>query len=463
MNLKSLLFGSAAVLAAGTGAQAADLPVAEPVEYVRICDAFGTGFYYIPGTDTCLRVSGQVRVEWHAVHDLDNSIHRGSGAGGGFGPFLGGAGREFNNYTTRARGNVRLDARTQTDFGLVRAYIDLQMTVGPSDFATNYDSASPDLASAFIQISRDWVTYTAGHTGSFFDFWGSNTFGTRISIDDNTTEQTLFGFTFPFGNGFSFTVATEDPASSGRRLNSGISAIPNPLPVFAFDNYEGQEFPDGVVNLRVDQGWGSAQIAGVVHHIHDKCSTVDFNNPLQLNCFELFEGADDEDGIGYAVGAGANFNLPFFGLVLNSWAGWSEGAIGYVTSNPLSRGYFLGIQSGDFVGPTGDDSQSVAFVGRAGLTGQLAPNLTFHIDGSYSEIETEPVLNFFAPKLTVDLDYEFWAVVANIVWEPVPGLTMGPEVGWNHLELEDPAGTETFFDGDEFDVVGGMWRVQRAF
>ena len=49
MKLKSLLFGSAAVLAAGTGAQAADLPTVEPVEYVRICDAFGTGFFYIPG------------------------------------------------------------------------------------------------------------------------------------------------------------------------------------------------------------------------------------------------------------------------------------------------------------------------------------------------------------------------------------------------------------------------------
>ena len=54
MKLKSLLFGSAAVLAAGTGAQAADLPTVEPVEYVRICDAFGTGYFYIPGTDTCL-------------------------------------------------------------------------------------------------------------------------------------------------------------------------------------------------------------------------------------------------------------------------------------------------------------------------------------------------------------------------------------------------------------------------
>ena len=67
MKLKSLLFGSAAVLAAGTGAQAADLPTVEPVEYVRICDAFGTGFFYIPGTDTCLKLSGYVRVESHFV------------------------------------------------------------------------------------------------------------------------------------------------------------------------------------------------------------------------------------------------------------------------------------------------------------------------------------------------------------------------------------------------------------
>ena len=71
MKLKSLLFGSAAVLAAGTGAQAADLPTAEPVEYVRICDAFGTGFYYIPGTETCLKVGGRVRIEWGYVDDSD--------------------------------------------------------------------------------------------------------------------------------------------------------------------------------------------------------------------------------------------------------------------------------------------------------------------------------------------------------------------------------------------------------
>ena len=61
--VKSLLLGSAAGIAAVAGAQAADLPSrkAAPVEYVRVCSAYGAGFFFIPGTDTCLRVGGRVR------------------------------------------------------------------------------------------------------------------------------------------------------------------------------------------------------------------------------------------------------------------------------------------------------------------------------------------------------------------------------------------------------------------
>ena len=55
---KSLLLGSAAAFVATAGAQAADLPMrkAAPVEYVKVCDAYGAGFFYIPGTDTCIKV-----------------------------------------------------------------------------------------------------------------------------------------------------------------------------------------------------------------------------------------------------------------------------------------------------------------------------------------------------------------------------------------------------------------------
>ena len=61
--VKSLLLGSAAGLIAVAGAQAADLPVkAKAVEYVKICSLYGVGYYYIPGTDTCIKIGGYVRL-----------------------------------------------------------------------------------------------------------------------------------------------------------------------------------------------------------------------------------------------------------------------------------------------------------------------------------------------------------------------------------------------------------------
>ena len=64
--VKSLLLGSAAGLMAVAGAQAADLPVkAAPVEYVKICSLYGAGFYYLPGTDICVKIGGYVRGQYY--------------------------------------------------------------------------------------------------------------------------------------------------------------------------------------------------------------------------------------------------------------------------------------------------------------------------------------------------------------------------------------------------------------
>ncbi len=65
--IKSLLLGSAAGIAAVAAAQAADLPSRKsaPAEYVKICDAYGAGYFYIPGSDTCLRIGGYVRAEYN--------------------------------------------------------------------------------------------------------------------------------------------------------------------------------------------------------------------------------------------------------------------------------------------------------------------------------------------------------------------------------------------------------------
>ena len=71
--VKSLLLGSAAGLVAVTAGQAADLPVkAKPVEYVKICSLYGAGFYYMPGTDLCIKVGGWVRAE--AAYGVNGSL-----------------------------------------------------------------------------------------------------------------------------------------------------------------------------------------------------------------------------------------------------------------------------------------------------------------------------------------------------------------------------------------------------
>src|SRR5947199_79117 len=74
--VKSLMLGSAAGLLAMSGAQAADLPVkAKAVEYVRICSLYGAGFFYIPGTDTCIKLGGYLRAE---VAANTNSVYTGN-------------------------------------------------------------------------------------------------------------------------------------------------------------------------------------------------------------------------------------------------------------------------------------------------------------------------------------------------------------------------------------------------
>src|SRR5216684_7312761 len=61
--VKSLLLGTAAGFVAVAGAQAADMPVKAAVQYVKICNLYGDGFYYLPGTNICVKLGGYVRFE----------------------------------------------------------------------------------------------------------------------------------------------------------------------------------------------------------------------------------------------------------------------------------------------------------------------------------------------------------------------------------------------------------------
>ena len=119
--VKSLMLSSAAGIIAVSGAQAADLPVkAKAVEYVRVCSLYGAGFYYIPGTDTCLRLGGYLRAEVVAVGNSDWSGPN-NGAGGANNRFT-------NGYTWRGRNDILIDTRTATEYGVVRSYGEMTLS-----------------------------------------------------------------------------------------------------------------------------------------------------------------------------------------------------------------------------------------------------------------------------------------------------------------------------------------------
>ena len=110
MNIKSLLLGSAAALAAVSGAQAADAIVAaapEPMEYVKVCDAFGKGYFYIPGTETCLNLTGAVRwqLNWSKTGVVNGN--KWSSYSGGF-------------------GRLELNAKNDSEVGTVYSFIRIQ-------------------------------------------------------------------------------------------------------------------------------------------------------------------------------------------------------------------------------------------------------------------------------------------------------------------------------------------------
>ena len=389
MRFRSVLFGSAAMLSCVGGATAADLPIAEPAaQYVRVCNTFGGGFFYIPGSNTCLMLSGYVRSEWHYV-DGDTSIL-----------FPGGTKSAFNNRTSRARANVMWDAQTSTDLGLIRTYVEFQAVRGPEDYDQVYPEAF-EMPSAFIEVTNDRGIFTAGRTGSFFDFYGSDDYGTRIDVDDSTTEQNLVAYTVVSALGLKGTLSIEDPDSGGRRKNGA-------------DDYEGQELPDLVGQLRLEKEWGTVQASGVARHIHDV----------------------NGDGFGWAASGGVSLNLPIDKIVFSTQFGYSEGAIAYLTNDPGGIG--------DFSGPDGEDTNR-AWMARGGFLVPLTPTITSWLDASFTHAEDG----------VTDNEYDFLAGVIGASYMPNNRLMMGPEVGYNRIDGDDP--------GEDGDVWGVMWRTQANF
>jgi hypothetical protein len=271
--------GSVAGLCAAAGAQAADLPVqkAAPVEYVRVCTEAGEGFFYIPGTDTCLRIGGRVRAERIAIETFDR---RDDGVG-----FL-------------ARGRLNVDARTQTEYGTLRAFLRYELTRSTGAYLDSGSALNgvgdpgqsrtgPSLDRAFVQFGP----LTAGRTQSFFDFYANDlTFSAQLGSDLVT--QTL-AYTATLGD-VSATIAIEDGIER-RAFNSptdfGVFAdgtlfpgTRTPFGTFFPESLVvgGQTAPDVVGALGITQDWGSAQISAAVHQVRSANLVFAPNRPNDI-------------------------------------------------------------------------------------------------------------------------------------------------------------------------------------
>src|SRR5437588_3220004 len=126
--VKSLLLGTAAGFVAVAGAQAADMPVKAAVQYVKICNLYGDGFYYIPGTNICLKLGGYVRAQIYGYTGQNATagpffgpnINNDRGTALGFN--LNGVGSGQSDLTVRSRAVITVDTREQTDYGVLRTY-----------------------------------------------------------------------------------------------------------------------------------------------------------------------------------------------------------------------------------------------------------------------------------------------------------------------------------------------------
>jgi hypothetical protein len=279
LRVAQRLIGSAAAIIVVSGAQAADLPVkAKPVEYVRICSLYGAGFFYIPGTDTCIKLGGYLRV--------DTTFNGGIYGNPAWNGDLGQGNRYRDSFTSRSRVDLSVDTRTNTEYGLVRTYGEFVVqisTLGASTFNPNtinatspvgsgqlLDTVSGGLAAPaylFIQFAG----FTFGKSASAFATpwhgFPGNTTSYLLGGHDSVTGVNNVQYTAQFGNGVSGTIGLDEPTVYNRTSVYNLST-PVGFTGTTGNAYAGVHAPDVVGNIRVDQAWGLFQISAAAHEVN---------------------------------------------------------------------------------------------------------------------------------------------------------------------------------------------------
>ena len=302
-----------------------------------------------------------------------------------------------------------MDARTQTEYGLLKTYMDLWFT---SD-TTAFNNTGVEIWDAYVQLGG----FTFGRTGSFSDHWTGENWGSQIGqgLDDRAT---VLAYTAAFGNGLSATIALEDGLT--RRLNL---VNQTGLGTANVDVYGGHRIPNFVANLLVSQGWGSAQLSGVV---------------TQVLAGTTANAAISDSPVGWAINADVAINLPMLGAgdTLGIRAGYSDGALGYVNQHLTVDAIATSLTN---------VSTSTGWGVAAGITHNWTPTVSTSLTGTYASQDAFGVNN----------DLDAWSVHGQVAWAPISGFVTGVEVEYLNRDFGGTTANN--------DDLTATFRVQRTF
>jgi Porin subfamily len=403
---RTFILGTAVALVALGGAQAADLPVkAKAVEYVRICGLYGAGFFYIPGTDTCIKLGGYVRA--------DTTIN---GAGSHGQPAWSGDSGQQNRFRdyfiSRARMALTVDTRTASEYGVVRTYTQADFQF--NNFGTQNGAAlgsaagTPVLASQLGGLNASLLSSPGGGYVAveyvFIQFAGF-TFGKSASayaspwqgFPGNNSSFLLGGqntdtgvnniqYTAQFGNGVSGSIGLDDPTTWERTalFNLGIPGAigSNGIGTSA---YGGWVAPDVVANVRIDQAWGLFQLSGALHTVNASYNDIGASNTPSTN--SILSGHPDSKLGGAVMAALQIKNIPTgAGDDIKFDASYAKGATKYVIATSAASPSFAMFGGSNFAYQSvgfGATSDGVYFPGAAG-TGGIQLTTAWGVRGAFN-------------------------------------------------------------------------------
>jgi hypothetical protein len=333
MNLiKGLLLGSTATIVAVAGAQAADLPVkAKPVEYVKVCSAYGVGFFYIPGTQSCMRISGYFRNDI-MVNSAGDATERTGAIPSGQ--------RNRDYFDNQSRGSFSFDVRSNTQYGVMRAYYNEYLTTDSEKALT------PSLSSAYLQLAG----FTVGRfIETYATAWDTDigSYTTNSYTARDTSQSQGIEYRAQFGGGVSAAIGVFDPRRNGSydrsdtQMNIGSfpSSTPNPLGTVVGDNM--YHMPDIQGDVRVEQAWGGFHFGALLHE--EDVSYNGLNNPAPAATNGLELSGAPKTKYGYALNASLNLTqLPTGqGDKFTVSGQYTKGVLSIMQSNVYSTSWAL--------------------------------------------------------------------------------------------------------------------------